>query len=686
MSLLTITTTLTGTVRAVDLERARFELVCRSGDHFVVLVNQETTFAVLRNLDGLDLDRTPDPDDERLPRDSPAFRLVKHIWSGMLAVVEGIYYESKTFAAKTVHILYSAPVSYAHGALAPGAFQMPEGESARAADTKRLLFENPRWWVRQASSLADQWLDSLFGNKRGYAIEDFVANYRTNLNIIGLPAELAQAADEDVQECAVLSRLIYGLSAAYLMSGQERYLLAARAGVRFQRESFRISSSDGTQCMWAHARRRRRYGAEILVPSSSEYDRGSIPIYEQIYALSGLAMYYRITQDPMVLCDISRTMRMFDQYYLDPVYGGYYSHIDHSTMRPDRNQIKENDLKKNWNSIGDHIPAYLVNVILALEPLPEEGREDMRELLGKSQEMLRTLTDLILDKFPDKDPSIPYVNERFNKDWTPDHAYGWQKNRAIIGHNFKIAWNLTRVANYYRGHAKEARGQKETRKELWSAEALAARCMAMAEWLGRSMTELGVDQLRGGCFDAVEREPTPGMTVEFPWGNTKDFWQQEQAILAYLILHGATQDVFYLSAARETEAFWNLFFLDREHRGMFFRVSDSGMPILSGEYGLRGGHSDSSGYHTFELSYLAHVYTRSQIGDGDADRTLCLYFKPEVGDGPGCVNVLPDFLPPGRFEVSKVFVNDVERKVDDPRCLRIAGLGQEIVVQLRRAQ
>ena len=55
--------------------------------------------------------------------------------------------------------------------------------------------------------------------------DDFAALYRTNLNIYGLPT------DDASQEVATLSRLIYGFTSAYLLTGQERYLMAAQAGV-----------------------------------------------------------------------------------------------------------------------------------------------------------------------------------------------------------------------------------------------------------------------------------------------------------------------------------------------------------------------------------------------------------------------------------------------------------------------
>jgi len=69
------------------------------------------------------------------------------------------------------------------------------------------------------------------------------------------------------------------------------------------------------------------------------------------------------------------------------------------------------------------------------------------------------------------------------------------------------------------------------------------------------MAVAGIDQVRGGCFDAVERRPRDGLPIEFAWSNTKDFWQQEQAILAYLIVHGFSGDPTHLQLAREMMAF-----------------------------------------------------------------------------------------------------------------------------------
>jgi hypothetical protein len=174
--------------------------------------------------------------------------------------------------------------------------------------------------------------------------------------------------------------------------------------------------------------------------------------------------------------------------------------------------------------------------------------------------------------------------------------------------------------------------------------------------------EVGLDQIRGGIFDCVERHPRGGMPTQFIFGANKDFWQHEQGILAYLILYGATRNQHYLKLARECSAFWNLFFLDRERQGYFYRLTKNGLPILEGQFGMRSGHA--IGYRAFELAYLAHLYTRAYVAVGgdsekDADKTFSLYFKFRSTEQKS-INVLPDFMPPGRVRITSVRANGVD--------------------------
>lgn len=666
MKRFTVYTTLMGTVTDINQDKSSFTIKCRSGDEILVYVGRETQFNFLQNLDGVTRDRIPNP--ENFNASEPSQLVKKYIQLHHLIVLQGVYQEhdsQKHYDARIVTLLNS-----------------PEGD---------YLFEQTHWWITQIARLADSWLGYLFPNKQTYAIDDF-ALYRTNLNIIGLPT------DDTIQECATLSRLIYGLSSAYLLTGGERYLSAARAGVQYQRETFRSLTADGKHCFWAFGKRKTEYSYQLYVRSLNDDDRDTIPIYEQIYALAGLAQYYRITLDWEVRDDIQRTIRAFNDFFLDleseygkHAYGDYFSHLDYVDFTWDSPALSHNQARKNWNSIGDHIPAYLINLILALDPLPEvdHGKEELRKFVEICQKIIKTISTIIVDKFPDPDPNIPFVNERFFRDWKPDHNWRWQQNRAVVGHNLKIAWNLTRCANYF--YSLAAQSANDNEQEAEESKQLADKLMKLAEKLGANMAKVGVDLFRGGIFDTLERNPHNGMPLEFPWLNTKDFWQQEQAVLAYLILHGCSneeedQKKEYLQLAREMATFWNLFFLDQENKGVFFRVSESGDAITTGNFGQKGGHA-ISGYHAFELNYLAHIYISTYV----LKEPFCLYFKPNANSRQLSINVLPDFVKPNTLEVSRINIDGTERESIDPDNFQLElgerefklGSEAEIIVELK---
>jgi mannose/cellobiose epimerase-like protein (N-acyl-D-glucosamine 2-epimerase family) len=646
MSLSSFNQTLTvgGSVVSIDEAKPSFRLRARSGDVFEAVVGPETSYNVMTNLDGLDRNRIPEV------RGGPGesgilLNLRRYSFVGRPVFVTGIYQQNggaERFEARSVYLLHSDPGRY--------------------------MFEETHWWPTQTTQMADRILDHLFDATRSYSIDDFAEFYRTNLNILG------QVTDETVQECAVLSRLLYDLSSAYLMTGAERYLLAARAAADYLRQAFRSLSHDGRYCFWAYGRRRNlvgERGESLLFASQGPDDVGTVPLYEQIYVLAGLTQFYRITLDWEVLEDIRRTINSFQDFFWDPPSatekgfagkGGYYSHLDPATMRPDTMRdgtpAAENRSRKNWNSVGDHVPAYLINLILSLEPLPlgTGRRQTFAPLLEVCRRILEEVSSLICEKFPD--PNSDYVFERFHADWTPDLSYRWQQNRAVVGHNLKIAWNLTRCAYYFQTRAKRLRDQGKP-QEAAEYDKRADRCLEVATKLADRMGELGLDKIRGGIYDAVERHPNGGMPTQFAWGATKDFWQQEQGILAYLILHGATGKQHYLQLARECSAFWNLFFLDLEHQGYFFRTTENGLPILSGQYGMRSSHA--IGYHAFELAYLAHLYTRAYVSaGGGCDNSFCLYFKICSIKDQKSINVLPDFMPPGRVRIVSVRASGVD--------------------------
>ena len=483
-------------------------------------------------------------------------------------------------------------------------------------DLDSSYFQRQDWWIQQIKELGDFYLKSQFSSGR----VDY-KNYSTNLFLDG-----HHDSDNLRQETDTISRLIYGFASAYMLTGEERFLEAAENGTRYLRENMRAIDEDNNVTFWYHAMKLNLKDGNVVGQTpvyASEFgdDYNAIPAYEQIYALAGPAQTFRITGDPEILKDIEMTVNLFDKYFLDPEQGGYYSHIDPVSWSPKDANLNGNRSRKNWNSVGDHTPAYLINAWLAT------GDE-------RYKKMLKDTADLIAEHFPDDEHS-PFVQEKFFENWKHDKSWGWQQDRAVVGHNLKIAWNMIRVYNLFKDN----------------------KYAELSRKIARTMPKVGYDTQRGGWYDVLERTLEDGQEFfRFVWHDRKAWWQQEQGILAYLILNGVFKDPEYLKLARESSAFYNSWFLDHDSGGIYFNVLANGMPYLMGTERLKGSHS-MSGYHSFELAYLATVYTNLLIIKQPTD----FYFKPYPrAFKDGILRVQPDLLPEGSVVIEKVWMNEEE--------------------------
>ena len=603
-------------------------------------------------------------------------------------------------------------------------------------------FEEPGWYVDQVRHLGDTYLRWQFPD----GVVDF-DRFSTNLSFEGRQKE------PRVQEAAVLSRMIYGWASAFLMTGEDRFLEAARLGCEHLRREFRRADPGGRGIYWDHARvwvdgplavretgvpRRhpwRQGGTSDLVsvgpfavretgvsrrhpwrqrgtsdivsvgpPAMSETgasgdhprrpqassdlepvghwervtasrfadDRGGIPLYEQIYVLAGLTQTFRATGDPVLLEEIRATQAFFEARFRDPVAGGYWSHLDPETLRPDAVTLGKNRSRKNWNSVGDHAPAYLINLFLARRD-PADG-ERLRELGGLichhfpgdvrpgrvaapgvsggaasrpgADRVFRTALRGREGAWPAfrrsagaasamdmaarrGEPATPFVQERFLADWTPDRTWFWQRDRAVVGHDLKIAWNLQRLAAAFPD----------------------PEFLRVARELLAAMPLVGLDRQRGGWYDVVERRRPEGRRFHpFVWHDRKVWWQQEQGILAFALQAGRDGDPAALALARLSAAFYNNCFLDQYDGGVYFHVTAQGQPFALGDERIKGGHA-MAGYHAFELCFLAHLYTQLLIAGGAVD----LFFRPVAGAAP--LYAMPDLLPTDRLRLAGVEID-----------------------------
>jgi mannose/cellobiose epimerase-like protein (N-acyl-D-glucosamine 2-epimerase family) len=470
------------------------------------------------------------------------------------------------------------------------------------------VFERQDWWIKQVAAVADFYLKAQF---QGKPID--YKDYRTIIRLTG-----EKDADNYRQETDTISRLVYGFASAYMMTGDDRYLEGAEKGTEYLRDHMRFYDPDEKVVYWYHGIDVQGQRETKVFASEFGDDFDAIPAYEQIYALAGPLQTYRVTGDPRILQDAELTVDLFDRFFLDRSKGGYFSHLDPIALDPRSDALGANKGKKNWNSVGDHAPAYLINLYLAT------GER-------RYADFLEYTFDTIEQYFPDYDHS-PFVQEKFYEDWSHDTTHMWQQNRGVVGHNLKIAWNLLRMHSL---------------KPKQKYEALARRIAA-------EIPKVGMDRQRGGWYDVMERARRGDEELHrLAFHDRKAWWQQEQGILAYLILHGVLGDPEYLKYARESAAFYNAFFLDHDDGAVYFNVLANGIPYLMGTERFKGSHS-MSGYHSTELCYLAATYTNLLI----TKQPLELYFKPYPnGFRRNILRVSPDLLPPGSIRLSEVWAN-----------------------------
>jgi mannose/cellobiose epimerase-like protein (N-acyl-D-glucosamine 2-epimerase family) len=500
------------------------------------------------------------------------------------------------------------------------------------------VFERADWWIKQIGALAGFYLRAQFGDD---GID--YRHYRTTITLTG-----EKAKDNYRQETDTISRLVYGFATAYMLTGDDRSLEAAEKGTEYLREHMRFYDQDEKIVYWYHGIDVHAKREDKVFASEFGDDFDAIAAYEQIYALAGPVQTYRVTGDPRILRDAELTIDLFDRFFLDTKHGGYFSHLDPVALDARSEALGSNRARKNWNSVGDHAPAYLINLWLAT------GEQ-------RYARMLEYTFDIIAERFPDYGHSV-FVQERFYEDWSHDATHMWQRNRAVVGHNLKIAWNLMRM------YGLRPKAEYE----------------ALARKIGEVVPSVGCDQQRGGWYDVMERLKGPDEEVHrFAFHDRKAWWQQEQAILAYLILAGVLGGREYLRLAREAAAFYNAFFLDHDDGAVYFNVLATGIPYLMGTERFKGSHS-MSGYHSFELAYLAQTYTNLLI----TKQPIELYFRPKRGGFKRSVlRVSPDILPPGRVRLDAVWIDGDPYQNFDANALtvKLPDTKDEVRVRVRLA-
>lgn len=131
-------------------------------------------------------------------------------------------------------------------------------------------FEEADWWANQSQEICDFFLRAQFPD--GDINYD---NYRTSLMLTGERNDSTYR-----QETDTISRMIYGMASAFMLTGEDRFLEAAEKGCKYMQDHLKFYDTDENIVYWYHGidvkdgREHKVFASEF----GDDYD--AIPMYE----------------------------------------------------------------------------------------------------------------------------------------------------------------------------------------------------------------------------------------------------------------------------------------------------------------------------------------------------------------------------------------------------------------------
>ena len=311
---------------------------------------------------------------------------------------------------------------------------------------------------------------------------------------------------------AMISRQVFSFTAAYLLSGDDRYLDVARQGVDY---------------LLAHAWDERHGGWYDRLSVDGEVLDSTKTVIVQLYTNVGLTLYAFATGDPRVLEHVEKSLRIRRTKAADPELGGYYPQLTRE-LEPttDRRKLKH----AHFGYVGSMIHLFQV---------------------GRDPEVLaywRELMDLTRLRMTDADLGWVYGYQ------VPlDRA--WQVIDPQAQEYVTIGGQLTAALAHLRL-------SEQTGEPVYLE---AARSLAQA-------IERGWDEEHGCWLDQVQRRPphAPHPNARVHW------WIHIYGAFLDLRLHAIDGDPERLQRFVRAERFYLDHFLDPQYGGGFALLTPEG--------------------------------------------------------------------------------------------------------------
>lgn len=341
------------------------------------------------------------------------------------------------------------------------------------------------------------------------------------------------------------SRNAYGLTRAFMLTGNDEYLLLAEKALNFMYDN-----------SWD-----KNFGGWINGLSSSGKPTNALEnktAFYQHYALLGITTFFEATRDTSTWDWLIKGYKNNEEklWDSDPNYFGYFDYSTYNWL---------NKKNKSFNATVDAITTHLLYLYL----------------MTKDEVYRQKLIDVTKNISSHLIESMPYQKIGFAEKYNSNWQILSNETLTIMGHVLKTSWCLARMAQII-----------DSSDYLLSAESLF-----------NHVIDKGYDQKYGGPYKDYDR-----LTGEMKmWGNpdtAKAWWQMEQAIVAGLQLYNLTQKDEYLKIADETLDFFMKYFVDH----IFGEVYENRTRRGEETWGEHKGNGAKAAYHSIELGYYNYIY------------------------------------------------------------------------------
>ena len=390
---------------------------------------------------------------------------------------------------------------------------------------------DPEHWRRQA-------LRDLIPYWEKHAIDAESGAFHMNLSRDGKPLPPWDLLP------ALISRQVFGFSAAYMLSGEGRYLGIAR---------------DGVQYLFGHAWDEEYGGWYDRLTREGKPSADTKSVALRLYTDVGLTEYFLATGDRNVLRRVRESIAIQKRRASDSRKGGYAQ-----TLARDLSIL---DYGKNKHAHYGYVGSLLLNLHLAVRD---------PEILAWERELM----DLSASRQVDEEGWWHGFRNKLDRDWrmTPTLLEG--KEVVSVGAELTAALALLRLYH-----------QSGERKYLELGRGLAER-----------LNRFAFDPATGAWREFLERK-APYRPVGEPatW-----WWIQIYGSFLQLQMYRVTGEPEYLETFKKSEEFFEAGFRDREMGGIYGHVGLDGAVLNEGRKASSGEWHTS--YHEMEHALLNYLY------------------------------------------------------------------------------